>query len=110
MRLTRPRLFEPLRQRDFALLTAGWTVSFLGDGFFSVALAWQVYKLSNTPTALSLVSIAWSLPTICLLLVGGVVGDRLDRRRVMATSDLLRAASIGAVGVLSVSDRLQLWH
>lgn len=110
MKLARPRLLDPLRNRDFALLTAGWSGSFLGDGFFYVALAWQVYKLSNTPTALSVVSIAWSLPTVCLLLVGGVAGDRLDRRRVMAASDLLRAVSIGTVGVLSVSGLLQLWQ
>ena len=42
-------------ERDFALLTAGSLVSLLGDGFFSVALAWQVYEISNVPTALSLV-------------------------------------------------------
>ena len=37
-RLLRIRLLEPLQERDFALLTAGWVVSLLGDGFFSVAL------------------------------------------------------------------------
>jgi hypothetical protein len=45
-RLRSIRLLEPLQRRDFALLTAGSLVSSLGDGFFSVALAWQVYEIS----------------------------------------------------------------
>ncbi len=46
-RLQSIRLLEPLGRRDYALLTAGSVVSLLGDGFFSVALAWQVYEISN---------------------------------------------------------------
>lgn len=41
-RLTSPKILQPLRNRDFSLLTTGRTVSLLGDGFFLVALAWQV--------------------------------------------------------------------
>jgi len=104
------RLLTPLLRRDFALLTAGSAISLLGDGVFSVALAWQVYQISNTPTALSLVYIAWTLPLGIFLLLGGIVGDRVDRRRVMIAADLLRAAAVGLAGVLSVGQSLQLWH
>ena len=58
-------------------------VSLLGDGAFLVALAWQVYELSNTPTAMSVVGIAMTVPTILFLLLGGVASDRFDRRRIM---------------------------
>ncbi|HEY8921245.1 MAG TPA: MFS transporter, partial [Candidatus Limnocylindria bacterium] len=64
------RLLEPLQERDFALLTAGSLVSLLGDGFFSVALAWQVYEISNLPTALSIVGVAWTLPVVLFVLLG----------------------------------------
>lgn len=110
MKLLDLRLLQPLRRRDFALLTVGSTISFLGDGFFYVALAWQAYKLSNVPTALSLVGLAWSLPTILFLLAGGVVGDRFDRRRVMAGADLLRAIALGLIGALSITGLLRLWQ
>lgn len=43
-------VLEPLQARDFRLLWAGMTVSLLGDGVFMVAIAWQVYQLSNAPT------------------------------------------------------------
>ena len=51
-------VLRPLAIRDFALLWAGMSVSLLGDGIYFVAIAWQVYELSNAPTALSVVAIA----------------------------------------------------
>jgi len=109
-RLRRIRLLEPLGERDFALLTAGWLVSLLGDGFFSVALAWQVYEISNVPTALSIVGVAWTLPLILFLLLGGVFSDRYDRRWMMIGADLVRAAAVGLLGLLSIAGVIELWH
>ena len=89
------RILRPLRIRDFALLFGGTTVSMFGDGIYLVAIAWQVYELSNAPTALSIVGVAWTLPMVLFLLVGGVMGDRFDRRRLMIAADTLRALAIG---------------
>jgi MFS family permease len=79
-------------------------------GVYFVALAWQVYELSNSPTALSIVGLAWSVPMLVFLLGGGVISDRVDRRRVLIAGDLIRAVGIGAMGVLSVLGVLELWH
>ena len=79
-------------------------------GVYFVALAWQVYELSNSPTALSVVGLAWSVPMLVFLLGGGVISDRVDRRRVLIAGDLIRAVGIGAMGVLSVLGVLELWH
>jgi DHA3 family tetracycline resistance protein-like MFS transporter len=109
-RLRAVRLLQPLERRDFALLTTGSVVSLLGDGFFSIALAWQVYEISNVPTALSVVGVAWTVPLIAFLLLGGVLTDRYDRRRLMIGADLIRAAAIGLLGVLSLAGAIELWH
>jgi DHA3 family tetracycline resistance protein-like MFS transporter len=106
----RAGLLAPLRERDFRLLWSGMCVSLLGDGAFLVALAWQVYALSDTATAMSLVGIAMTVPTIVFLLVGGVASDRLDRRRVMLASDLVRGGAVGLLAVLSLTGALELWH
>ena len=103
-------MLRPLTDRDFALLWTGMTVSFLGDGIYLVALAWQVYDISNTPTALSMVMMAWTLPMVLFLLVGGVISDRFERRRVMMFSDVVRAVALVGLGLLSVSGVLELWH
>jgi MFS family permease len=86
------------------------TVSFLGDGLYMVAIAWQVYAISNAPTALALVGIAWTVPQILLLLLGGVVSDRFERRLLLMLSDAIRGSAIAAIGVLSVTGELELWH
>jgi MFS family permease len=106
----RPGLRSLMANRDFRLLWTGMTVSFVGDGVFLVALAWQVYALSNAPTALSAVGLAITIPHVAFLLAGGVVSDRFDRRRVMVAADVLRCASIAAIGVLSLRHSLHLWH
>jgi predicted outer membrane lipoprotein len=109
-RLGRIRILQPLAERDYALLTGGSLISSLGDGFFYVALAWKVYELSNVPTALSLVGLAWTLPLVLFVLLGGVFSDRYDRRWLMVGADLVRAAAIGLLGILSLWGVLELWH
>jgi MFS family permease len=99
-----------LRIRDFALLWAGMSVSLVGDGVYFVALAWQVYDLSGSPTALSVVGVAWTLPLALFVLLGGVVTDRVERRRVMIAADLVRAFAVAVIGVLSVTGVVELWH
>jgi MFS family permease len=104
------KLLRPLRERDFALLWTGMTVSLLGDGIFVVAEAWQVYDLDNDPVALSIVGTAWTLGMVAFLLTGGVVTDRVDRRRVLIAADLVRAAAVVVMGVLSLTGAIAIWH
>jgi MFS family permease len=103
-------LLRPLQVRDFGLLWAGMAVSLLGDGFYNVAIAWQVYQIANTPAALGAVGAAFTLPRLLMLFFGGVLSDRHDRRLLMLASNLAGCAAIGAIGALSVLGALQLWE
>ncbi|HUB03608.1 MAG TPA: MFS transporter [Solirubrobacteraceae bacterium] len=107
---SRVRLFAPLAHRDYRLLAGGMSVSLLGDGLFLVALAWQVYSMSDAPTALATVGIAMTIPTITCLLVGGAVSDRFDRRRVMLIADAVRAAVLAALAALAITGALAFWE
>lgn len=86
------------------------SVSLFGDGVYYVALAWQVYELEDAPTALAAVGFASSVPLVLFVLVGGVLTDRLDRRKVLIASDVLRGIAVTAIGVLSLTGELELWH
>jgi MFS family permease len=108
--LSRHGLLAPLRERDFRLLWTGMCVSLLGDGAFLVALAWQVYQLSDGPTAMGMVGIAMTVPMILFLVIGGVASDRLDRRRLMIAADVARLLAASALAVLSVTSSLEIWH
>jgi MFS family permease len=105
---SRVRLLAPLAHRDYRLLAAGMSVSLLGDGLFLVALAWQVYTLSDAPTALAAVGIAMTIPTISCLLIGGAVSDRFDRRVVMLTADTVRAIALATLAALAITGVLKI--
>jgi len=108
--LTRVGLLLPLRDPEFRKLWIAMCVSLLGDGAFLVAVAWQVYELSNAPTAMSVVGIAMTVPTIVFLLIGGVASDRFDRRKVMIAADLLRAVAGAALAALALTGAIEVWH
>jgi MFS family permease len=107
---SRVGLFAPLRHRDFRLLWSGMCVSLVGDGIFLVALAWQVYALSNVPSALAVVGIVMAVATITFLLLGGVISDRVERRRVMLAADVVRSVAVGMIAALALFGLLQLWQ
>ncbi|MCW3040195.1 MAG: hypothetical protein JWM31_2100 [Solirubrobacterales bacterium] len=105
-----PALLRPLRHRDFALLWTGLTASLIGDGIFLVAVAWQVYELSDSPAALSLFGVSWTLGTVLCLLLGGVAADRFDRRLIMVLADAVRLVCVVVLGVLAVTGVIEVWH
>jgi MFS family permease len=106
----RLRILVPLRHRDFRLLWTGMTVSLLGDGITTIALAWQAYEISNVATAFSMVMFAMAVPQVILLLIGGAVSDRFERRKVMIFADTIRMVALFGLGLLSVSGHLEIWH
>ncbi len=105
-----PNLVRLLHVRDFVLLWAGSTVSMFGDGVYFVTIAWEVYRLSNAPTALGVVSAAFALPQVLLLLLGGVISDRLNRRLVMLLGNVVSGLMIGCLGILVVVHRIGIWE
>ncbi|HUH08658.1 MAG TPA: MFS transporter [Egibacteraceae bacterium] len=111
MSLPALRVLSPLRHRDFRRLVIGMLASLLGDGFFRVAIALQVYAISgDNPTALSAVAATWAISQVITLPIGGAAVDRFERRKVMIVADLWRGALMGALGLLSLSGQLELWH
>ncbi|MPZ68646.1 MAG: MFS transporter [Actinobacteria bacterium] len=101
-------VIRPLRIRDFRLLWTGMTVSLIGDGIYLIAVAWQAYELSNSPTALSLVGLSQSIPLLAFILLGGVLSDRFERRRLMIVADVARGVAVGTIGLISVAGHMTL--
>lgn len=72
-----------LRHRDYRLLWLGQLVSMAGTQIQVVALAWQVYALTDSPLQLGLIGLLRAAPVMILSLVGGVFADTVDRRRLL---------------------------
>ena len=80
-----------LRSRDFRLLFFGQLVSLTGSQMQTVAVPYQIYKLTGSSLALGFLGLARVIPVILFALGGGVIADALDRRRLMMISQSLMA-------------------
>jgi MFS family permease len=103
-------ILRSLQNRSFALLWLGQTCSSLGDGAFTIALAWEVLLLTGSATAMGIVVMAEMIPRLLFLLLGGVAADRLPRQRILLFSDAGRGVVILLIALLGWLHVLQLWH
>src|SRR6516165_10835948 len=98
------------RSPSFRLLVVGQGVSSVGDGVAPVALSFAVLELTGSVRDLGFILAARSLPLIVFVLAGGVLADRVPRKLVMLSSDLVRAGAQGACAVLLLSGVAQVWE
>ncbi len=89
----------PFRHRDFRVFWTGSFLSSMGTQFTTVAMAWQIYELTNSPMQIGLLGLARAIPQVILLLVGGLLADAMDRRKLMLCTQ---------AGLLCVSTTLAL--
>jgi len=99
-----------LRERGFRLFFVGQTTSLLGDGMVGVALSFAVLDLTGSVSDLGYVLAARALPFVGFLLVGGVFADRISRRTVMLSADLVRLGSQGLTAGLLITGHAQIWE
>ncbi|MET9531111.1 MFS transporter [Streptomyces sp. NPDC006649] len=104
-----PALPSVWRDRRFVLLASARTISVLGSAFARVALAFAVLALPGaTPGRLSLVLACQALPQLALILVGGVIADRMSRSRLMMISDCLGAAAYAGLAAMTLTGHAPL--
>lgn len=90
-----------MRNSSFRRLFGARLTSSLGNGITPIALAFGVLDLPGaTPTSLSIVLAAQAIPLVILLPIGGVIGDRIGRARVIAATDIVLSAFIMTAAVL----------
>ncbi|HET7454120.1 MAG TPA: MFS transporter [Solirubrobacterales bacterium] len=99
-------LGEPAYRR----LWIGRTTSLIGDGIAPVALAFAVLDLTGSATDLGIVLALHSLVLIALVLVGGVIADRISPRRSMLGADLTRMISMGLIAALLLTGAAEIWQ
>ena len=88
-----------LRETNFRRLWIGQTTSAFGDALAGVALTFGILGTTGSAVDLGLVLTAFMVPRVVFLLVGGVWADRIPRRTIMLSADLVRAAAQGVLAV-----------
>jgi len=100
---------QPGLGRNFRLLFAGRAISYVGTYLAPIAVAFAVLDLGGGATAVGLSFAAWTLAQVAMLAVGGVVGDRFPRRRVMIASDVSSTCVRVSMGVLLLTGHAEVW-
>lgn len=102
--------FKVLRVREFRLFFIGNSTSLLGDNMTAPALAFAVFDLTHSGTAVGIVMAAKVLALTLVVLFGGVLADRLPRSVVMRTADVVRVISQGLTAFLLLSRMANVWE
>src|SRR5688572_18721781 len=108
--LARLATFSALRHRDYRLFLTGGLVSWTGTWMQGTAQSYLVWELTRSALATSLTVLAFSLPSTALSLVGGVVADRVDRRRMLLATQTVFMLQALVMTFLTLADRIQIWQ
>ena len=99
-----------LRHRDVRVFISARFVSLLGTTIAPIALAFAVLDVSDSAVALGVVLAARSIPQVVLLLVGGVIADRLPRHQVIVVANGVCCGTQALAATLLVTGHAQIWQ
>lgn len=109
MSATKPGLREALRHRDYRRYALGRFFATLAWQMLGVAVGWQVYAITKDPLDLGFVGLAQFLPFLALVMPGGQVADRADRRLVMVFAYVVEAACVVVLLWFTLTGSRQVW-
>ncbi|MDT5060221.1 MAG: hypothetical protein QOH63_680 [Acidobacteriota bacterium] len=101
--------FTALQYRDFRLLWIGQLVSVTGSQMQLVAINWHVYLLTKSPLALGAVGLVRVVPIILCSLLGGLVADAFDRKRLILGAQTIMLLSAGVLAAITASGLHSVW-
>jgi MFS family permease len=104
----KPRI-NPLTNRNFRLLWMGENVSLLGDQFYMVALPLLVFDLTGSKLAFGTILMVGGIPRAVLMLLGGVLTDRISPQKIMVNANIARLVITIIVALLVFTHTTQVW-
>ncbi len=103
-------LLAPLRVTAFRRVWFGSSVAMLADQAFLISLTWLVLRITDSGAALGTVLAVAAIPGIVLTPLGGVLSDRLSPITLMSSANAARAALMGTLTLLVLTDTTRVWH
>ncbi|HKD85375.1 MAG TPA: MFS transporter [Terriglobales bacterium] len=104
------RVFKAFHYRDFRLMWVGACTSSIGTWMQIVAQGWLIYRLSHSAFLLALDQFLGGIPIFLFTLIGGVVADRIERRRVLLASQYVQMTSASILTLLVATGWVHVWH
>jgi len=104
------RTFSALHYRDFRLVWIGAFTSTTGTWMQTLAQAWVVYSLTNSAFLLGVDAFLSTGPMLLFSLFGGVIADRMERRKIMLASQYLQMTFAFVLSLLLFTHTVKIWH
>jgi MFS family permease len=104
------RALAAFTYRDFRVLWFGAFASTVGTWMQKVAQSWLVFELTKSSFYLGLDDFLGQLPILLLTLIGGVIADRHDRRRLLLGSQCIQMTTAFTLAALVYWNRVHIWH
>jgi MFS family permease len=104
------KTFRAFTYRNFRLLWTGAFTSSTGTWLQEVAQSWLVYTLTGSTVLLGLTAFLAGAPILLFSLLGGVVADRMDRRKLLLLSQYTQMATAFALALLLATGQIRIWH
>ncbi len=102
--------FEAFRERDYRLFWTTQFISNIGSWMQAIAQGWLVYRITDSPFLLGFVGFANSIPAFFLMLPGGVVADKFDRRRIVTASQWVQTLAALWLAVAIYVHHITVWQ
>lgn len=102
--------FRALRHRNFRFFWVGQWVSVTGTWMQTMAQAWLIYRLTDSPMVLGVLGFARFGPALIGSPFAGVVADRLPRRKVVITTQVLSLLQAALLAVLTLTGHVRVWQ
>jgi MFS family permease len=102
--------FASLSERDFAWFFAGNLSFFIATQMQFVIRGYLTFELTDSAAAIGYVTAASALPMLLASPMGGVVADRLNKKRLLRVTQAAATATAGTIGVLVLTDLIEFWH
>ncbi|MFY9684077.1 MAG: MFS transporter [Candidatus Sulfotelmatobacter sp.] len=110
MKTTLRRVFKAFQYRDFRLMWFGACTSSIGTWMQIVAQGWLIYRLSHSAFLLALDQFLGGIPIFLFSLIGGVVADRVERRKILLGSQYVQMFSAGVLTILVTTGLVHVWQ
>jgi len=104
------RTFSSLRHRDYRFLWFSIVMASAGQWVEQIALSWLVYDMTNSPLMLGVVNGIRAVPFLVFGPLGGVVADRVDRKKLMIASQTSIMVIAFITAILVFTNLIQVWH
>jgi len=103
-------ILRAFKYRNYRLYFAGQSISLVGTWMQMIAVAWLVYRMTNSAVLLGAVAFIGQIPTLILSPFAGVLADRFNRRNMIIAAEILSMLQAFILAFLTLTNNIAVWH